>query len=439
MTQINNTLLIRVALCISIVMAIAGFLTDFYNTSKYGGVDLRDRVVGARVISELKVDPYFFKWNDSLSERYLDPNDNTSLPFYTRLTIPPTVLSLHVLFSNLSYIIQRYLWFFVQWISLLLSIYLLTKILTKEKTIKELIWIIGLLGISNSAFWRLHVERGQIYILYVFIFIISFYFYNRYINSANKYLLMISAVILGYLISLRPTFIFALIPFVIYKKNKFVSLALGALASSAILSSILLPLPLWKSYYNSVQLQSQLAMNENINYIPYTIEKSEGVDVKNFLSVPGEDSSLLRIFRGIFDTWFSSSELFLLLIVFFIPIVTFLLKFKKNTIQTQELFFIAVSLSLFSEFFLAAPRWPYANIIWLIPLTIMFGQIKKKALNLIFILSYSFALIGLLANIGLFLIPHFTLAGDAGIPFSILLYLIASHLDKPDYNINSSS
>jgi len=59
-TSFNAKILLRITLIASILVAVAGFLTDFNNTRKYGGIDLRDRVVGARVASELNRDPYFF-------------------------------------------------------------------------------------------------------------------------------------------------------------------------------------------------------------------------------------------------------------------------------------------------------------------------------------------------------------------------------------------
>lgn len=420
----NTQPFLRIALLISIIIALAGFLTDFHNTQKYGGIDLRDRVVGARVASELGIDPYFFKWTGNLSDRYLDPLDNRAVPIYNRLTVTPAVLSFHSLFSKLPYQTQRYFWFFVQWACLLGSIYLLSKILSDNQQSRIQIWILGLLGISGSMFWRLHVERGQIYIAYVFLFCLAFYLYIKYQNK------IASGLILGCLISLRPTFVFAIIPFLIYKKIKFASLITVGIIASVLISSLLSSSPLWKSYYKSVQLQTSLSMDETINYEPVGGNTAEGINLRNFLSVPGEDSSLFRIFRGIFNQWFSSTTFFILLSIFLAAISAFLIKFKIPKISVPQLFFLVIALSLFSEFFIAAPRWPYANVIWLVPLAIMITESEKLAITPLIFVAYTFAALGLITNLGFFLIPHFTFVGDAGIPCAILLFSIVMLTQK---------
>lgn len=424
MSFFNTQPFLRIALLISIIIALAGFLTDFHNTQKYGGIDLRDRVVGARVASELGNDPYFFKWTDNQSDRYLDPLDNKAVPIYNRLTVTPAVLLFHSFFSDLSYKTQRYLWFLIQWICLLGSICLLSKILSNDQQNRILIWILGLLGISGSMFWRLHVERGQIYIVYVFLFCLAFYLYNKYQNK------IASGLILGCLISLRPTFVFAIIPFLIYKKIKFTSLITIGIIVSVLVSSLLSSSPLWKSYYKSVQLQTSFSMDETINYEPVGGNTAEGLNLRDFLSVPGEDSSLFRIFRGIFNQWFSSTTFFILLSVFLAAISAFLIKFKIPKISVPQLFFLAVALSLFSEFFIAAPRWPYANVIWLIPLAIMVTESKKLTVTPFVFCIYTLTALCLITNLGFFLIPHFTFVGDAGIPCAILLFIIAMLTQK---------
>jgi len=428
-TSFNAKILLRITLIASILVAVAGFLTDFNNTRKYGGIDLRDRVVGARVASELNRDPYFFKWTSDLSDRFLDPLDNRAIPLYTRLTVTPAVLSLHSLFSEIPYKAQRYFWFFIQWVSLLGSIYLLAKILSDNSDNRALIWILGLLGISGSMFWRLHSERGQIYILYIFLFSFSFYLYDKYQKKNNNRrfnsLFVASALIFGYLISLRPTFIFAIIPFLIYKKFKFASIIIAGMAASVLISSLLSPAPLWKSYSRSIQLQTLLFSDETINYQPYDQNIADGLNLKNSLSVPGEDSSLFRIFRAVFNQWFSSQTLFILLLGFLIIISLIIYKYKIPEISSRQLFFLAIALSFFSEFFIAAPRWPYANVIWLIPLSIMIAEAKKIAVSRLVILADVIVFLGLIANLGFHLIPRFTFIGDVGIPTATLLFLIA--------------
>ncbi len=421
----KKNLVLDVALTVAWIIAILGFFTDVYNTHKFGGVDLRNRVVAARVTQELHQDPYYFKWNNGLSDHYLDPSDNILIPV-SRVTVPPTVLLFHNLFSFLPYSFERWIWFIFQWICLLLSIYLLTRLTNSEVT-KKLIWILGFFFISGSYFWRLHVERGQIYIFYTALFILSVYLYKKFIESekniksASK-LLAGSGLILGYLISLRPTFIFALLPFFLYKKFKFVAISISGIIFSIILTSLFIPLPLWQNYYHSIQFQGLMRISPDANFQSVGIDVAEGFNMRNFLDVPGEDSSLQRIIHGLFKTWPTSNQMLILLFLFFAGLTFYLLKTKKWGVAGLELFFLGSIFSFFSEFFTPAPRWPYANVIWLIPLGLFLIESEKISVKSApLFLTYTLLLLALFSNIGFSLIPHFMLLGDVALVLALLL------------------
>ena len=59
-------------LIFAIIISVFGFYRDFTNTIRYGGIDLRPRVVGARLLLE-DIDPYHFKWTQNESDLLLDP------------------------------------------------------------------------------------------------------------------------------------------------------------------------------------------------------------------------------------------------------------------------------------------------------------------------------------------------------------------------------
>ena len=56
-SEIN--LLVNILLVFSIFLSAAGFLMDLRNTALFGGVDLRNRVVGARLLIDHQ-DPYHY-------------------------------------------------------------------------------------------------------------------------------------------------------------------------------------------------------------------------------------------------------------------------------------------------------------------------------------------------------------------------------------------
>lgn len=119
-TQIFNILLIGAAL-----ITIMGFIVDLKNTITYPGTDLRNRVVGARLMLE-GIDPYFFKWRPGLSERFYDPLD-IPIEFLSKLSVPPTVLVLHSIIAGLSYMQQKLIWLIVQWSALIGTILIFLK------------------------------------------------------------------------------------------------------------------------------------------------------------------------------------------------------------------------------------------------------------------------------------------------------------------------
>ncbi|MDP3729798.1 MAG: glycosyltransferase family 87 protein [bacterium] len=407
----------KYALIIAIIAASIGFGFDAYHTAHFGGVDLRNRVTAARVADELKQDPYTFKWNESLSDRYLDPADNTAIPV-SRVTTPPTVLLFHNIISRLSYHAQRWIWFFFQWGCLLGSIYLLGKISLQPRVI----WLTGLL-FSLTEFWRLHVERGQIYILYVFLFTLSLYLYNtkkprltggQAVSGppvASLAHVSMSGLLFGYLISLRPPFVLGLLPFIFQKQYRFVSYAFIGLMASALITTIFIPY--WGGYIHTTQFQTAMRSDPYTNFKPVGIPSAEGMDIHDFLGVPGSDASLQYIMRGAFNAWPTTQTLTTLLIIGIISLSLIYIRKEKQ----GDVFYWAILLVIFTDYFIPAPKWAYANVLWLIP----FGLMLKENIPVIPVII---ALLGLSIRAILLTIPPFSLLGDFIILISLFIYAI---------------
>ena len=103
----------NVLLLLAVLVTAIGFLVDLQNTFSYIGTDLRNRVVGARLIIK-GIDPYFFKWVPGLSDRLYDPLDVPS-EILSKVSVPPTVLALHSVIARLPYMQQKVLWLIVEW------------------------------------------------------------------------------------------------------------------------------------------------------------------------------------------------------------------------------------------------------------------------------------------------------------------------------------
>ncbi len=364
-------LLLSVLLIFAIFLSITGFLTDISNTVKFGGVDLRNRVVGARLLID-KQNPYYYKWKEGDSTLFLDPRDNPDWEV-NRVTVPPTVLMFHTSFSWLSYKIQRYLWLFLQWFLLLGSIFFFSKS-SGSKTKSKLIWICGLFFVGSSFFWRLHVERGQIYILYVFIIALSYWVYTKKKNHSEIW----SGIIAGIAMSLRPPLIVLSFPMLIYKRINFIvgniiGIIVGIGSTFLIATS-----NTWLNYYTAMKAHG--IIHFNLNYLSsfrYPYQNIE--DVSNLwilADIPISDTSLQYLFTSVGLNLTSNALLILLVLTILISFIV-IKKVRESIMKFNAIFYYGIILVLHSEFFIPAARYSYNNIWWLLILSLTIINSKE--------------------------------------------------------------
>ncbi len=358
--------IIDILLIFAIFLAASSFLFDIRNTVKYGGVDLRNRVVGARLL-KLHKDPYFYKWQQDDPVKLLDPRDNPEWKV-NRVTVTPPVLVLASVSADWSYKIQRFIWFFLQWLLFLLSLFFLGKC-TASLTKKKLIWIIGLFFVGSSFFWRLHIERGQIYILYVFLISLSIWSYRK-----NEFL---SGIILGFLTGLRFLYLLFSLPFIIKKRFKYILGNIVGFIATLGATFFFAGMPVWKSYF--------AAMNEHglihFNYFyqssyQYPSQNIEGfLDLYKLQNIPIFDTSLQYLFRSVGILISKNILFFTFTILLFVILFIFVKKVKNFD---HRIYFLVGSLLVFcSEFFLPAARYDYNNVLLLIPIALIILNFQK--------------------------------------------------------------
>ncbi|MCK5050857.1 MAG: DUF2029 domain-containing protein [Candidatus Cloacimonetes bacterium] len=357
-SEIN--LLLNVLLISSIYFAVVGFLQDMENSANYGGIDLRNRVVGARLI-KANYDPYFFKWNENYSELFLDSKDYPNLPV-SRVTVPPTILLIHSLFSDLPYKIQRYLWTIIQWFLILFSIFFFTRSVKNKIKIK-LIWIISLFFIADSFIFRLHVERGQIYILYVFLFALSYYIYGLNI----KFNRLLSGVIIGYSSVLRFPMVLIGLPFLICKRWKFVIGQIIGVVLGILTSFLFVDYEIWRGYFKAMSIHSKIHLGIiEINTMRYPhIDIEDMRDLWIWARLPITDSSIQGIVKKYLGIQISTNILLISLIISIMLLIILFLRIKKQYENYNFIFLSSILIILVSELFLPAARFSYSNVILL--------------------------------------------------------------------------
>lgn len=140
MELVKKNSFFKILLWLALLATVIGLIVDLQTTLTYIGIDLRNRVIGARLVIE-GIDPYFFKWNPSWSDRFYDPMEN-SHNLLSRVSVPPTVLALHSIMARLPYLQQKILWLIVQWSALVGSVFIFY-ISNKSQTKTNLILIVS--------------------------------------------------------------------------------------------------------------------------------------------------------------------------------------------------------------------------------------------------------------------------------------------------------
>lgn len=417
-----------IILIFSITIAILGFIADFKNTYRYGGMDLRNRVIGARLLQK-GIDPYYFKWDNTMSDLYLDPHDSPQTPV-SRVTVPPTVLTLHSILSSIPYQTQRVIWFFFQWFSFLLSL-LFFSMCTQSKEKSKLIWIIGLLFISGAYYWRLHMEKGQIYILYVLLITLSFWISQQNFKIGP----FLSGFLIGITTSLRPPTIFMNIPFIIYKKWKLLAGNFLGLLGGISLSFVLTDFKIWKKYISAMQVWGEMQLGKVTKMFDgFSQSSAEGLDNLTILAkIQIEDSSFQGVFKKFLGVNLSSNLLITSLIMIMLFFSFLMFKSRKKKFSFAFIYLIGITLVFISEFFIPAPRLSYNDIIWLVILSLIIINFDLKIIlsNSLFV----FLLLSIIFSTSFHLIIHNWIISDYSMLFYTSLIVIISLKTKIDPNL----
>ncbi len=379
--------ILNIILVVSLCVSLLGFLVDFRNTVNHGGADLRNRIVGARLLVK-GMDPYRFKWKNGQDERLLDAYDNPK-SIVNRVTVPPNLLLVYAPFVNLPYFYLRFGWLFCQWGALITSLLVFVKS-ELDPARKKVLWIVGLLFISGSWFWRLHVERGQTYILYVFLLSLAYWFLSKPITKSNilgSNIKIMGVTLIGLATSLRFPMIVIILAMILLKKIKLFVATLLSFCGFILASVTFSGWQVWGNYFSAMFVFGKV----NINLvepaqspievvIPKTIEGM--TNLQSSASFAVSDSSIQGIFYRLFDLSLQTNTLIIILcfalLVYSLLIFTAL---KQATPKSQmpivdRVFLIGTLMITICDLFIPIERYNYNDIQLLIPLILIFKNIS---------------------------------------------------------------
>ncbi|MBK9146891.1 MAG: DUF2029 domain-containing protein [Flavobacteriales bacterium] len=239
--------LLRAAIGALILLSLA---IDVSLTCKYGGVDLRDKVVGARSLLAGR-SMYFNPWHPGESERFADPmvpagatmTRYTGTPFQALAMAPLGLLS----FGSL-----RLPWLLAQYALLLLAVFMAHRALGNGDWRAELITGLVLVALLASTSWRLHVERGQVYIGFAALIATLFW-------SLAKERHLLAGALAAALILFKPTYAFLLLPLALRMNARLIAGgALMLIASAGLFAILPNGLAAWGEYFEAMRAWSAM-------------------------------------------------------------------------------------------------------------------------------------------------------------------------------------
>ncbi len=295
-----------------VVLALAllvSFSIDFENTLEGGSIDLRNRITGARLL-EAHIDPYHYKWARSEPDTYCDPYNNPNLKV-SKTTASPALLLLHFPLAALPYRLGQVAWFFLQWILLLATAALWMWRCTTERERQGI--AIFVTGLTYTAVWRLHAERGQSYVLLLFLFAA----WLVLTLESRKGTALVAGLLAGLLIAVRPPFLL-LAPFIVWRqRSQLAGLVLGL--------TLGLGLPLlwsgscWTDYFTAMQEQAaiyQADFNPHFRQAyPPLVEGMHLLTLARYAVIPYADFSIYALLKNLGLADFPSSAVLLMVLV----------------------------------------------------------------------------------------------------------------------------
>ena len=345
-------------MAMALALVVSGWL-DLANVAQGGAIDFRNRITGERLL-EHGIDAYHYKWHEGDPPEYCDVYNNPKLPV-SKTTASPALLFLHLPLAALPYRPAAMLWFLVQW-ALLLGTAWLWLCLAQTSWQRLLVGLV-FTGFTYTDAWRLHAERGQVYVLLLFVFALwlTFTLSQTLADEGEKSRDWIAGIIAGVLVALRPPFAL-LLPFLaLHRRAQLPGAVVGLIFGIGL--PLLVNSASWSDYASAMRDGSSLYRNSidprpGPNGYPPAIEGVPTDIMANFVPIPFADSSVHVLLKAAglepFPDW----------IVLLAVAVPFLCWLWLARAQTAGQLIAAVAAWLYLvDFFLPAYRNAYNDVL----------------------------------------------------------------------------
>ncbi len=291
----QKSLVIAAGVALALLL-LQSFALDCLNLAGSGSIDLRNRVTGARLMLE-DMDPYHYKWREGDPPEYCDPYNNLALPI-NKCTVTPTLLLATMPVAALKYRRGQEVWLVVQWLLLLGTAAVWMRVAPAGMPRWMIAFVVA--GFTFTVAWRHHADRGQAYVVMLFLFSCWVVMSRGEIRRWGFW----AGVIAGVLIALRPPFVLLLAPFIVMKRRGQIVGALTGLVISAGLPLVFHD-ACWSEYREAMQTWSEVyregpsaTPRPPVQSYPALIEGMPIDLLARFNSIPFADTSLFALFRN---------------------------------------------------------------------------------------------------------------------------------------------
>ena len=351
-------------LILGLVVSAHMIVVDLRNTLRYGGTDMRGHVVGARLLAR-GLDPYYYLWTPGDPQQLLDPVD-------FRVTLTPALLWLYAQIADLPYTTLRYAWFIGQWSILFVSLAVLARVNSASKAL--VLFSAAVLVTAANPAWRLHVERGQLYVVWLAMLTAAYAFASRKTTRGE----LIAGGLIGMAVCLRPPLVLLIIPMLLLRRQR-LAYASGTATALFLAFFLVVARPAaWTSYLStmlSTKSQNYQGATERpeISY-PATIEGL--ANLKDTAEIHGVDASIRAVTETSTGTAPSPPQLITALLFAIGTYSAFLhtaCRWASHPLpDSTDLVFISGSmLVLVAELFVHPQRFIYIDVQMLVPIILI--------------------------------------------------------------------
>jgi hypothetical protein len=366
---------------------------------KYYPGDLRNRVVGARLIKDGR-SPYFYKWENGDGIRYYDPSSFDSLKV-SNITATPFF---HHLLSPLAELPERQLsrwWLAIEYIMLLLSVVMALS-MTVNKTQR---WLVlgatGLLLLTEA--WKNHISHGQNYLCIVFLAMLFCYLIQKKQTIVWG---AVAGIVAISLVLIKPYTLFFFIPFLFiikkFSRQYIMALLLPVLVIAGWTAINTRERFLWQDYKlhidEQVKAHQKLGPAMQINTADPKFAKWEGIDTleiaRLYIERPvheySENGNVFFIVEKIFHTTIPVRILYVLALTS-MAIMTALFyirhRRRQNGYHWPSIALLGFCLFMTADLFSPVYRHQYYTVQWIFPVLLAAATYTPSQKRLFFLLA----------------------------------------------------